>query len=65
MNGGSRYEKIGAINLLTYNFYVVRTHANRLGKIINPAALAIENNVNLKVARIAGPAISTPGAEDR
>jgi len=49
--------RIGAINLLTYNFYVIQAHANRLRKIINPAQLALENNVNLKVARIAGPAI--------
>src|ERR1700757_483769 len=35
--------RIGAINLLTYNFYFVGTHANRLRKIINPARLALEN----------------------
>lgn len=49
--------RIGAINLLTYNFYFVRIHANRLRKIINPARLALENNLNLRVSRIAGPAI--------
>ena len=47
--------RIGAINLLNYNFYVVHTHAGR-SKPTKPA-IALENNLNLRVSRIAGPAI--------
>src|SRR5262249_39592185 len=49
--------RIGAINRLMYNFYLTRDHAKRLHKIINPRVLALENNLNLKIVRIAGPNI--------
>ena len=55
--GDQDQARIGAINRLMYNFYLVHNHAKRLHKIINPGLFAFENNLNLKVVRIAGPAI--------
>ena len=52
--GDQEQARIGAINRLLYNFYLVRTHPKRLHA---PGVLAFENNLNLRVAKIAGPAI--------
>src|SRR5262245_26600497 len=58
--GDQDQARVGAINRLMYNFYLVHDHAKRLHKLINPAVPALENNLNLKVVRIVVPAIDRP-----
>jgi hypothetical protein len=55
--GDQDQARVGAINRLAYNFHLVHDHAKRLNKLINPAVPTLENNLNLKAVRIAGPAI--------